>query len=83
MGVYHIMIIIEISKNRILIDRIFHFRRCQVILWRKEMEPFDRAWFGCCPSGRIPCDDYGIPMCSSNGVTCSAENIGLTQAASR
>ena len=37
------------------------------------MEPFDCAWFGCCPSGRIPSDDYGIPMCSSNDVTRSAE----------
>ena len=29
MGVYYVMIIIEISKKRILIGRIFHFRRCQ------------------------------------------------------
>ena len=68
------MIIIKISKKRILIGRIFHFRRCQIILWRNEMEPFNRAWFGCCPSGRIPSDDYGIPACSSNDVTCSAEH---------
>ena len=57
-------------EKRILIDRIFHFRRCQVILWRNEMEPFDRVWFGCCPSGRILSGDYGIPTtCSSNDVT--------------
>ena len=30
------------------------------------MEPFDRAWFGYCPSGRIPCDDYGIPNVQLN-----------------
>ena len=74
LGVYYIMIIIKISKKRILIGRIFHFRRCQIILWRDEMEPFDRAWFGCCPSGRIPSDDYEIPTCSSNDVTRSAEH---------
>ena len=68
------MIIIKISKKHILIGQIFHFRRCQIILWRNEMEPFNRAWFGCCPSGRIPSDDYGIPTCSSNDVTCSAEH---------
>ena len=28
MGVYYIMIIIKISKKRILIGRIFHYRRC-------------------------------------------------------
>ena len=83
MGVYYIMIVIKISKKLFLIDRIIHFRRCQVILWRNEMEPFDRVWFGCFPSRRIPSDDYGIPMCSSNDVTRSDENIGLTQAASR
>ena len=33
------------------------------------MEPFDRAWFGCCPSVRIPSDDYGIPQRSSNDAT--------------
>ena len=43
------------------------------------MEPFDRAWFSCCPSGRIPSDEYGIPTCSSNDVTRST--VGLTQAA--
>ena len=69
MGVYYIMIIIKISKKRILIGRIFHFRRCQLILWRNKMEPFDRAWFGCCPSVRIPSDDYGIPQRSSNDAT--------------
>ena len=69
------MIIIKISKKRILIDRIFYFRRCQVILWRNEMEPFDCAWFGCCPCGRIPSDDYGIPTCSSNDVTRSTEHL--------
>ena len=76
MGVYYIMIIIKISKKRILIDRIFHFRRCQVIRWRNEMEPFDCAWFGCCHSGVIHSDDYGIPTstCSSNKVTRSAEH---------
>ena len=35
-------------------------------------EPFDRAWFGCCPSRRIPSDDNGIPTCSLNDVTRSA-----------
>ena len=54
----------NIEKILILIDRIFHFRRCQVILWQNQMEPFDCAWFGCCPSGRIPSDDYGIPTCN-------------------
>ena len=78
MGVYYIMIIIKISKERILIDQIFHFRRCQVILWWNEMEPFDRAWLGCCPSGRIPSVDYGIPTCSPNDVTLSAE-LGLAK----
>ena len=67
--------------NRILIGRIFHFRRCQMILWRSEMESFYRAWFGCCSNGRIPADDYEIPTCNSNDVTGSA--VGLTQAASR
>ena len=61
-------------EKRILSDRNFHFRRCQVILWRNEMERFDRAWFGCCHRGRIPSDDYGIPTCSSNDVTGSAEH---------
>ena len=28
--------------------------------------PFDRAWFGYCPSGRIPCDNYGIPNVQLN-----------------
>ena len=74
MGVYYIMIIIKISKKRILIGRIFHFHHCQIILWWDEMEPFDRALFGCCPSGRIPSDDYGIPACRSNDVTRSAEH---------
>ena len=45
------------------------------------MEPFDRAWFDCYPSGRIPSDYYGIPTCSSNDFTRSV--VGLTQAASR
>ena len=76
MGVYYLMIIITISKKRILIDWIFHFRRCQITLLRNEMEPFDRAWFGCCPSGRIPSDNYGNPTCSSNDVTRSAA-LGL------
>ena len=44
------------------------------------MEQFDHAWFGCCPNGRIPSDDYGIPMCNLNDVTRSA--VGLSQAAS-
>ena len=61
-------------KKHILIDQIFHFRRCQVILWQKVMEPFDSAWFGCCPWGHIPSDDYGIPTCSSNDITRSAEH---------
>ena len=74
MGVYYIMIIIKILKKRILIGRIFHFRCCQMILWLNEMELFDRAWFGCCPSGCIPCDDHGIPTCSSNDVMCSPEH---------
>ena len=74
MGVYYIMIIIKISKKRILIGRIFHFHHCEIILWWNEMEPFDRALFGCCPSGRIPSDDYGIPTCRSNDVTRSAEH---------
>ena len=39
------------------------------------------AWFGCCPSGRIPSDDYGIPTCNSIDVTRSA--VGLSQAANR
>ena len=81
MGVYHIMIIIKISKKHILIGQIFHFYCCQIILWQNKMEPFDCAWFGCCPSGRIPSDDYGIPMCNSNDDKCSV--IGLTQAVSR
>ena len=68
------MFIIKISKKRISIDRIFLLRRCQVILWWNEMEPCDLAWFGCCPSGRIPSDDYGIPTCISNDVTRSAEH---------
>ena len=75
-GPYNIMAVIKISKKRILIGRIYHFRRCQIILWWNEMELFDRAWFGCCPSGRIPSDDYGIPTCSSNDVTCSSA-LGL------
>ena len=74
MGVYYIMIIIKISKKRISIGRIFHFCRCQIIIWRSEMELFDRAWFGCCHSGRIPSDAYGIPTCNSNDVTHSAEH---------
>ena len=41
----------------------------------------DRAWFGCCPSRRIPSNDYGIPMCNSNDITCSP--VGLPQAARR
>ena len=95
LGLYYIMIIIKISKRRILIGRIFHFHRCQILIWRNEMEPFDRAWFGCCHSGRIPsddslsiqnfnlegADDYEIPMCNSNDVMRSA--VGLTQVASR
>ena len=36
------------------------------------MEPFDHAWFGCCPRGHIPSDDYGIPKCNSNDITRSA-----------
>ena len=32
-GVYHVRIIITISRKYILIDRIFHDRRCQIILW--------------------------------------------------
>ena len=75
------MIIIKISKTGILIGRIFHFRRYQIILWRHSMEAFDRAWFGCCPSGRTHFDDYGIPSCNSNDVTCSG--AGLSQAAGR
>ena len=73
MAVYYIMIIIKISTKRILIGRIFYFRRCQIILWWNLMEPFERALFGCCPSGRIPSDGYGIPTCRSNDVTRSAE----------
>ena len=38
------------------------------------MKTFDRASFGCCPSGRILSDDYGIPTCSSNDVTRSVEH---------
>ena len=38
------------------------------------MEQFDRACVGCCSSGHIPSDDYGIPTCSSNDVTRSAEH---------
>ena len=76
MGVYYIMIIIKISKQRILIGRIFHFRRCQIILWRNKMEPFDLAWFGCCPIRHIWSDDYWIPTCSSNEVTRSTA-LGL------
>ena len=68
-------------RKNILICRIFHFCGWQIILWWHSMEPFDCAWFGCCPSGRIPSDDYGIPTCNSNDVTRSA--VGLTQAASR
>ena len=44
------------------------------------MEPFDQAWLGCCPSGRIPSDDNGILTHNSNDVMRSA--VGLTQAAS-
>ena len=51
------------------------------ILWRHSIEPFDRAWFGCCPSGRIPSIDYGIPTCNSNDITSSA--VGLSQTAGR
>ena len=76
MGLYYVIIIITISKKRILIDWIFHFHRCQMTLLRNEMEPFYRAWFSCCPSGRIPSDDYGIPTCSSNDVTRTAA-LGL------
>ena len=43
------------------------------------MEQFDRVWFGCCPSGRIPSGDYGIPTRNSNDITRSA--VGLSQAA--
>ena len=68
-------------RKNILICRIFHFCGWQIILWWHSMEPFDCAWFGCCPSGRIPSDVYGIPTCNSNDVTRSA--VGLTQAASR
>ena len=70
MGVYYLMIIIKLSRKRISISGIFHSRRFQIILRSNEMEPFRRAWFGCCPSGRIPCNDYGIPTCSSNDVAC-------------
>ena len=78
--VYHIMIIIKISKKRILIRRIFHFRRCQIILWWNKMQPFERVWlFGCCHSGHIPSNDYGIPTCSSNDIMRKA--VGLSQAA--
>ena len=44
------------------------------------MESFDRAWFGCCLSGCILFNDYGIPSCNSNDVTHSI--IKLSQAAS-
>ena len=36
---------------------------------------------GCCPMGRIPSDDYGIPTCNSNDVSRSA--VGLSQATNR
>ena len=83
MGVYYIMIIIKISKKRILIGQIFHFHCCQIILWWNDMEAFDRAWFGCCPSRRIPSDDNWIPTCSSNDVNVTCNAIGLTQATGR
>ena len=38
------------------------------------MEPFERALFGCCHSGRILSDDYGISTYRSNDVTRSAEH---------
>ena len=76
---YHWMCF-EISKNHILINWIFHFRHCQIMLWQHLMVPFDHAWFGYCPSRRICSNDYGIPTCNSNDVTCSA--VGLSLAAS-
>ena len=75
------MITIKMLQRFVLIARIFYFRRCQLILWQQSMEPFDRAWFGCCPRGHIPSDDYGVPTRNSNDVTCSA--VGLSQAATR
>ena len=41
------------------------------------MAPFDRAWFNCGPSGRIPSDDFGIPTRNSKDVTRGAEPLGL------
>ena len=58
MGVYYIMVTIKILRKRILINRIFDNRRCQIILWWQLKEPLCRAWFGCSPSGYTPSDDY-------------------------
>ena len=58
MGVYYIMLIIKILRKRMLINRIFDNRRCQIILWWQLKEPLCRAWFGCSPNGYTPSDDY-------------------------
>ena len=81
MNVHYIMITNNILTKRILINRIFHFRRCQIILWWQSTEPSDRTCFGCFSSGHNLSDDYGIPTCNSNDVTRSA--VGLSQTASR
>ena len=73
MGVYHIMIIRKILRKCILIDRICNNHLCQIIRWWQLKEPLCCAWFVCSPSGYTPSKDYGISMCNSNDVMCSAE----------
>ena len=45
-------------RKRILINRIFDNRRCQILLCWQLKEPLCRAWFGCSPSGYTLSDDY-------------------------
>ena len=71
MSVYYIMIIIEISKKRILIGRIFHFCRC----WNHLIV------LGLAVSLADALSPIIIPTCNSNDVARSA--VGLSQAASR
>ena len=54
MGVKYAVIMVKISKKRILIGKIFHFGRCQIILWRNQMEPFDRAWLAVALADAFP-----------------------------
>ena len=75
MDVYYIMIFVKILIEHISMDRIFHDRLCQIILWWQLNEPHCSAWL----CYYAPSDDYGISTCNSNNVTRSAE--GLSQAA--